>query len=90
MSAPNTEPTYVRGSRDPFSRTELWKRREVNAECAWCGAIDPKRTVFNWESPSTNRPVARVYRFEVQSDGGRVFPDRKTFCSRACREAYGG
>lgn len=87
MSTPNTEPTYVRGSRDPFARTELWKRREVNSECAWCGAIDPKRTTG---ASNPDRPQRRIYRFEVQSDGGHVSRDRKPFCSRACREAYGG
>lgn len=68
----STEATYVRGSRDPFARTELWKRRERGASCAWCGA-----------------PDVPVYRFEVHSDGGRVSPDRKTFCSRSCRDAFG-
>jgi len=29
-----------------------------------------------------------AYRYRVESDGGRVFEDRKTFCRKSCRTSY--
>lgn len=76
-------------TRNCFAREELHKVRvhpadRLRAECAWCGAVEinPLRT--------DGRPQHRIYRFEVQSDGGRVSVDRETFCARTCRAAYLG
>ena len=68
-------------SRDPYAREELHRQREAGAECAWCDAVDR-------DSPNGRR--AKVYRYRVETEGGRTFEDRKTFCSLSCRKAYGG
>jgi hypothetical protein len=76
---------YVK--RDPFAREEIHKTRERTAECAWCGQVDPDR-------PDTERlvgrPPHRIYRFRIETDGGRRSEDVKTFCTLACRTAYYG
>lgn len=72
-------------SRDPFARQELHKTREKNGECAWCGQLDPAHP----RAFEGKRPLRRIYRYRVESDGGRTFEDRHTFCTKACREAYG-
>jgi hypothetical protein len=64
--------TYV--SRDPFARTELHRERENTGEtCAWCGQV--KRGKY-------------LYRYRVETDGGRKFEDTKLFCSVQCRRDY--
>lgn len=75
--------TYV--SRDPFARQELHKEREHGATCAWCGRVDESQP---HPTPLDAPLYGRVYRFEIQSDGGRVFKDRQTFCSKQCRKDY--
>jgi hypothetical protein len=61
-------------SRDPFARQELHRTFVKGATCAWCGSKALKGD--------------GAYRYEVQSDGGRTFPDRDTFCSKSCRKSY--
>jgi hypothetical protein len=70
--------TYV--SRDPFARQELHKEFIHGAACAFCGQKNRKR--------SRKSTVEGSYRYEVQSDGGRSYPDRETFCGKSCRSAY--
>lgn len=61
-------------SRDPFAREELHRRFEPGASCAWCGGKCGKGN--------------GAYRYRVETDGGRSFEDRKTFCSKDCRESF--
>lgn len=86
-------------SRDVFARWELHKTRERGASCAWCGrhdATDDHEVVAGYTDaiPSVEvRAVCpavhgRVYRFRVETDGGRVSIDRETFCSKSCRESF--
>lgn len=76
-------------NRDPFAREELHRERVHNGavrqgylatkfECAWCG-----RTSCS--------PLARVpylFRYTVETDSGRKYPDNKLFCCLPCRRAY--
>lgn len=73
-------------SRDPFARQELHRTREYAPQwasgvdhCAWCGQA--RRT-------PGGRPY--LYRYEVQTDGGRILRDDRLFCSKGCRDAYYG
>lgn len=71
-------------SRDPFARTELYRTRvSVRAEsCAYCG--QRRRTLGAYTTPTHYW----LYRFRVETDGGRVYEDRQLFCSRACRDQW--
>lgn len=60
--------------RDPFARQELHREPEQGT-CAFCGG--------------SNR-YGKVWRYRVEADGGRTFPDVRVFCSVGCREAYHG
>jgi len=60
-------------SRDPFARTEIHKATEQGT-CAWCGGTNAR---------------GKVWRYRVETDGGRVFPDVRVFCSVGCRGSYG-
>jgi len=69
-------------SRDPFAREEL-HRETVKPKpqeryhglfgCAWCGGINARGT---------------LYRYRVETDGGRVHPDSRLFCSVSCYRSY--
>lgn len=76
-------------NRDPFARIELHRERVYlgaslrgyvagKFECAWCG-----RTQC---TPRSKKPYLFCYRTE--SDGGRVQPDYRLFCSIECRRAF--
>jgi hypothetical protein len=69
-------------SRDPFARTTLHKTRVPGSECAWCGCIDTKPAVIGGPR------YGPVYRYRIESDGGRNYEDSRPFCSRSCRTAY--
>lgn len=69
-------------SRDPFARQEIHKTREHGGACTWCCVRD---------QPASGAYVeGHVYRYRVESDGGRKTEDRHTFCSLSCRRAYYG
>lgn len=77
-------------NRDPFAREELHSKREYDPVfqdghkgCAWCGRLRHTRY-----KRGLGRPW--LYRFRIETDGGRVYEDRHLFCSRECRGAYGG
>ena len=82
--------------RDPFARAEVHRHRvyvdgpcpcwAVTRGCAWCGQ--------RRQTPRTGR--AYLYRYTVQTDGGRTLqtgdgfgltPGR-LFCSNDCRRTY--
>ena len=67
--------------RDPFAREELHRERVYPAYqgCSWCGEI--KRT------PTTR---TYLYRYWIETDGGRRFDQLGRFCSESCRKAYQG
>ena len=71
-------------SRDPFARTEL-HREKVPGECAECG---------QWAGRLRDEAGARgggyVYRYWVESDGGRRAEVPGLFCGEDCRRAYQG
>src|SRR5262245_55616426 len=65
-------------NRNPFAREELHKSREYTyGTCAWCGS--------HCETPKGKR---FLYRFRVESDGGRKSEDSRLFCSKPCRDDY--
>lgn len=65
-------------SRNPFAREELHSTREYTASgCKWCG---------NTRQTKTGRKY--LYRYEVQSDGGRVAQLCGLFCSVGCMRVY--
>lgn len=65
--------------RDAFARQELHRERMYGRHtCAWCGQV--KR----------HGKRAYVYRFHIETDGGRKFPDTLVFCSVACRRIHMG
>lgn len=61
-------------NRDPFARQETHKEFHMGESCAWCGGQTRKQT--------------GAYLYRVESDGGRVSPDTKYFCSLSCRTTY--
>lgn len=64
-------------SRDPFARVELHRETVSTTAavtgCAWCGFA---------------RKGGKLYRYRVESDGGRVSEDSHLFCSKSCRTDY--
>lgn len=65
-------------SRDPFAREELHVARIYTDDtCAWCG-----------QNKSTLSGRTYLYRYRVETDGGRTYEDTKLFCSVACRRTY--
>lgn len=67
-------------NRDPFARQELHRENVyVNRECAWCGNV--RRTTGG---------RFFLFRYTVETDGGRKYPDKNLFCALDCREAYHG
>jgi len=67
--------------RDSFARVELIRELEYLSSphtCAWCGAV---------RHTGTGR--AYLYRYAVQTDGGRVHADQRLFCGLGCRTCYG-
>ena len=77
-------------TRDPFARETLVKRREKGAECAWCGRHDAPEDHSRPDGQVCPAYHGRVYRFAVETDGGRTFEDSKAFCTKSCRTAYNG
>lgn len=69
-------------SRDPFARQEL-HREIVHAKgktCEWCGS-----------TRHTKRgPSEFLYRYDVQTDGGRTYEGSKLFCCKSCHDSYAG
>lgn len=68
-------------TRDPFAREEIHKERVKEGECAWCGACDPGGN-------DNGAAVHKLYRFRVETDGGRTRVDGRVFCSKSCRESF--
>jgi hypothetical protein len=71
-------------SRDPFARQELHRTRVPvlrtdGRSCAECGTLR-----------SSDGPWGYLYRYSVQTDGGRTYEDTKLFCSVGCRRSYFG
>jgi hypothetical protein len=66
-------------TRDPFARHELHSEREYEpaGTCAWCGQVRETRGGRPW-----------LYRFRIETDGGRKFEAAKLFCSRSCHTSY--
>jgi len=63
-------------SRDPFARTETTRTSvtvQAGEGCAWCGSLNGRSSLF---------------RYTVESDGGRSWPDTHLFCSIGCRRSY--
>jgi hypothetical protein len=69
-------------SRDPFAREEIHKESvTVGIEyknCAWCGC---------YHTPKPGRKK-RLWRFRLETDGGRVSIIDKLFCSIGCYRDY--
>jgi len=65
--------TYI--NRDPFAREELHRKsvQVSHQTCAWCGNV---------------RRGSRLFRYRVESDGGRKSEDSKLFCSLDCRRSF--
>lgn len=64
-------------SRDPFAREEV-RREAVTATlqgCRWCGGTSGQRN---------------LYRYHVESDGGRRSTVPGLFCSISCMRSYHG
>jgi hypothetical protein len=59
-------------SRDPFAREEIHKK-PVRGTCAECGG--------------QNRH-GKVWKFRVETDGGRSFEIDQEFCSKSCMETF--
>ena len=63
--------------RDPFAREEL-HRDQVRATpkgCWFCGMLNY---------------LGKLYRYRVETDGGRVNPIKGEFCCKGCMKAYHG
>jgi len=71
-------------SRDPFARTEIHRRREYDsrgvhtpADCSWCGRVKETRSGHKY-----------LFRYSIESDGGRKSDITGRFCSVSCMRAY--
>jgi len=68
-------------SRDPFAREELHRFIDTgrsHCTCAWCGGRRTRK----------GKPLPHLFRFEVQTDGGRHNKIDRLFCSTDCMRAY--
>lgn len=66
-------------ARDPFARETIIRERNYDAgNCTWCGCM-----------PHTT-PKGRTYlfRYFVETDGGRKNAIPGTFCSVSCMRSY--
>lgn len=66
--------------RDPFARLETVREAVKvygRTSCDWCGQVR-----------ETKRGTKFLYRYDTESDGGRVFPGRGLFCSYSCCRSY--
>lgn len=72
--------------RDVFARQELHRERLYTDKytCAWCGGVNLDRQ----RKHSQQRKF--VYRFSIETDGGRKFTDTLVFCSVDCRHTHMG
>jgi len=65
-------------SRDPFARTELHRENEYGGgSCQWCGG-----------TRKTKCGQKYLYRYFMETDGGRRFPYAGVFCSISCFRSY--
>jgi hypothetical protein len=68
-------------NRDPFARQELHRHQTpVNTSgvtCEWCGNVKRTRAGKHY-----------LYRYEVQTDGGRKLDISGLFCSVGCMRSY--
>lgn len=71
--------TYV--NRNPFARQETHRAFEVGQSCDFCG-------IQSLRSKRSYPLGLGSYRYRVETDGGRTYQDRETFCSMSCRRAY--
>ena len=64
-------------SRDPFARQELHRETVepgyVVKGCAWCGGLNAH---------------GKLYRYRIETDGGRSHSDDRVFCSVGCRHIF--
>jgi hypothetical protein len=76
-------------SRDPFAREELHRSTvEVTREsCAWCGQRRCPGAKRRTLAAQTGLRYF-LYRYRVETDGGRRHEDRELFCSKSCRTTY--
>lgn len=72
--------------RDVFARQELHSERFYTEKftCAWCGGVKVNRL----RRHSQQRKY--LYRFRIETDGGRKFRDTLVFCSVDCRRTHMG
>lgn len=72
--------------RDVFARQELHRERFYTTKfsCAWCGRFNDHHR----RKGDDNRKY--VYRFWVETDGGRKLTDTLVFCSVDCRRTHMG
>jgi hypothetical protein len=77
-------------NRDPFARVETHKERARGASCAWCGCHDAAEDHSRPDGQVCPAYHGRVWRYRTETDGGRSYPDRETFCSVGCRRDYAG
>lgn len=72
--------------RDVSARQELHRERFYTDRfsCAWCGRFNDQRRHRDGERRKY------VYRFWLETDGGRKFRDTLVFCSVDCRHTHMG
>ena len=65
-------------SRDPFARQELHRVvvPVISRGCDWCGGVSKAKGAF------------RLFRYDVQTDGGRTYEGSKLFCCKSCHDSY--
>lgn len=76
-------------SRDPFARESLVRESvEVSGcvSCSWCGNVRLAGRRVHAMRDSDGK--AKLFRYTVETDGGRSFQDDKLFCSLSCRRSY--
>ena len=80
--------TYI--SRDPFAREELHRRLvPTRCGCAECGRVRRRGRAMPPEG-GVNPATDRLFKYDIQTDGGRTHPIRGLFCSADCMRAYHG
>jgi hypothetical protein len=78
-------------SRDPFAREELHRETvdvtRTGESCSWCGQRRCPGARRRTLAAQTGLRYF-LYRYRVETDGGRTVPDQRLFCSKGCRESY--
>ena len=59
--------------RDPFARQEIHRTMDYRGRCRWCGG---------------NRNGRRLFKYHIETDGGRKIEIRGEFCSIGCMRSY--